>query len=156
MNVRRTAGFTLIEMMIVVAVIGILAAVAYPNYQEYLAKTRRAEARATLLILSQFMERHRTTNGSYGEMGEDEDDVAVLVRPTLPITVVPQGDGAAYYEISFNEDDIDDLATAYLLQAERRGVMSGDKCGTLTLRSNGAKGITSADTGVTPSTCWSN
>lgn len=45
-------GFTLIELMIVVAIIAVLASVAYPSYKEYVARSRRAEARAVLLLRS--------------------------------------------------------------------------------------------------------
>ena len=60
---KHSAGFTLIELMIVVAIIAIIAAVAFPSYQEHVRKTRRADAQTALLELSQFMERHYTANG---------------------------------------------------------------------------------------------
>ena len=58
-------GFTLIEMMIVVAVIGILSAIAYPNYTEYVRRGHRAEARAGLLQAAQWLERAATATGTY-------------------------------------------------------------------------------------------
>jgi prepilin-type N-terminal cleavage/methylation domain-containing protein len=58
-------GFTLIELMITVAIVGILAAVAYPSYREYVAKSRRAEAQALLMQSSQWMERFYAENFSY-------------------------------------------------------------------------------------------
>ena len=55
-------GFTLIELMIVVAIIAVLASVAYPSYKEYVARSRRAEARAVLVAAQQWMERFYTEN----------------------------------------------------------------------------------------------
>jgi type IV pilus assembly protein PilE len=62
---RRERGFTLIEVMIVVAVIGILAAIAYPSYQTQVAKGKRAEGRAALTQLLQDQERFLTQNNTY-------------------------------------------------------------------------------------------
>ncbi|MCC4620365.1 type IV pilin protein, partial [Xanthomonas cassavae CFBP 4642] len=58
-------GFTLIELMIVVAVVGILAAVAYPSYAEHIRKSRRAQAKADLVEYAQMAERSHTTNNTY-------------------------------------------------------------------------------------------
>ena len=58
-------GFTLIELMITVAIIGILAAIAYPSYVEHIYRSRRAEAEATLMELAQWMERNYMVNLSY-------------------------------------------------------------------------------------------
>lgn len=58
-------GFTLIELMIVVAIVGILASIAYPSYQQHVQRTNRADATANMLALAQNMERFFTETGSY-------------------------------------------------------------------------------------------
>jgi type IV pilus assembly protein PilE len=58
-------GFTLIELMIVVAVIGILSAIAYPSYQQYIARSYQAEAKAELLQLAQRLEQFYSNSGNY-------------------------------------------------------------------------------------------
>ncbi|MDP3168247.1 MAG: type IV pilin protein, partial [Hydrogenophaga sp.] len=64
-SARRDSGFTLIELMIVVAIIGILSAVAYPSYTEYIRRGARSEATAALLETQQFMERYYGANNRY-------------------------------------------------------------------------------------------
>ncbi len=65
MRVQPSQGFTLIELMIVVAVIGILAAIAYPSYQDSIRKSRRADAKSALLDAAQRQERFYTENSQY-------------------------------------------------------------------------------------------
>ncbi len=66
---RLQRGFTLVELMIVAAVIAILAAVAYPAYTEQLRKSQRAEGKAAIMRAAQLLERSFTQNGSYPSGG---------------------------------------------------------------------------------------
>ena len=70
-NKRRLAGFTLIEVMVVVAVIGILAAVALPSYQDYIRRGKRADAQALLQSAAFAQERYRLNNASYASSPGD-------------------------------------------------------------------------------------
>jgi type IV pilus assembly protein PilE len=65
MHSRRLGGFTLIELMIVVAIIGILSAIAYPSYQNYIRKSRRADAHALLQAAQLAQEKYRINHTSY-------------------------------------------------------------------------------------------
>lgn len=132
---KVSRGFTLIELMMAVAVIGILAAIAYPSYNNYVLKSRRATAQADLTELSQWMERQFTANLSYlGANG---------AAPALPFTQSPRS-GTAAYSLQF-----DGTVTKenFKLKAEPQGGQQKDSCGTLTLSRSGAK---------TPTTsgCW--
>ncbi|WP_150050695.1 MULTISPECIES: type IV pilin protein [Methylomonas] len=132
-------GFTLLELMIAVAVIGILAAIAYPSYMEHVGKTRRTTAGSCLLELGQYMERYYTTNMSYA-------------NATLPSTQC-RTDLAGFY--TFALADGEPTASTFLIEsAPTTGPQANDKCGTLTLSETGERGISSAHTGVTAGDCW--
>lgn len=139
----KSRGFTLIETMFVVVIIGILAAIAYPSYGEYLAKARRTDAQAALLELAQFMERYYTVNGRYVDGDGDP--------PALPFVEAPKDGGTKAYALGFVAAV---SATAYTLEAVPKGPMSGDRCGSLRLSSIGVKSIAGAHAGVTPDQCW--
>lgn len=68
MIVSNNKGFTLIELMIVIAIIAIIAAVAMPAYSDYITKAKRTEAKAELLIIQLAQERWRANNSSYGAL----------------------------------------------------------------------------------------
>jgi type IV pilus assembly protein PilE len=137
---NRQPGFTLIELMVVVAIVGILASIALPSYQESVRKTRRGDAKAVLMENAQFLERSFTQNSSYLVGG---------VNPTLPSTESPKDGSAKYYDISLSGTN---TASAFALQAVPKGAMAGDACGTLTLDQAGVKGVSDGSKSVDQ--CW--
>jgi type IV pilus assembly protein PilE len=134
MAARHLRGFTLVELMITVAIVGILAAIAYPSYTSHVQKTRRAMAGACLMELSQWMERRYTT-------------VLTHVGAALPSTSC-QTDLTGIYTFSISTSPAV-TASTYQLQAAPTGPQAADtSCGTLTLNQAGTKGA-AATTG-----CW--
>lgn len=153
----NTKGFTLIELMITVAIVGILAGIAYPSYVDSVMKSRRADAKGALLGLANAMERRFTETNSYcnagGTGGADTCGTGGINdtgTPSIFSTTSPVDGGTAAYNLTINAA----TASAYTLHAARTGAQATDKCGTLTLTHTGAKDITSQDTGVTAAECW--
>lgn len=123
------SGFTLIEVMIVVVIIGIIAAIAYPSYLEQVMQTRRANAQADMLELASYMERFYSENYTYAGAGANQ-----------PFNQSPQT-GQPYYQLNLQNL----TATGFGVQAIPQGSQANDSCGTMTLN----------ETGVgTPANCW--
>ena len=137
--IKTARGFTLIELMIVVAVIGIISAIAYPSYTEYVRRGHRADARSGLLQAQQWLERAATATGTY---------------PTsLPTSLTWGGDANKRYTIAFQAGN---TGTSYTLIATPKGSQTGDKCGNLTLSSTGERGAANKKAGETGynADCW--
>ncbi|MDD3518145.1 MAG: type IV pilin protein [Chromatiales bacterium] len=143
-NRHPTRGFTLIELMVVVVIIAILAAIGYPSYQEHIRKTRRADAQGALMELAQFMERHFTLNNSYLASGGS--------APTLPFTESPKDGSTKYYNLGFAAAPNAPTASTFTLQAVPKGPQADDKCGTLTLTQTGVRSAVKGGSAVAD--CW--
>lgn len=138
-KLQRARGFTLIELMVVVAIIAILAAIAYPSYTNHVVKTRRAAATACVMEAAHFMERYYTTNLTYE-------------GAALPSTGC-MAELGNFYTIRLADDP---ALTASTFQVE--GVPLGAQaardtlCGTLTLNHAGTKGENG--TATSAEQCW--
>ena len=130
MKLSKKSGFTLIELMIVVAIVGILLAVALPSYRQYVERGDRASARAALLEAQQYMERFYAANNSYST---DNGGNAVA----LPSRFASVPTESPRYSLSVAAAA--STPNQYTLTATPLQTVS--KCGNLTLEHTGAKGI---------------
>ena len=139
---RRPMGFTLIELMITVAILGVLLAVALPSYQQQVVRTRRAAANGCVMEMAQFMERVYASNLRY-----DMNNGAATVLPSVPCRT----EMAASYSLDFaaaqpQSRTFTILATPVGGQAER-----DTACGTLSIDHTNAKSVGGRGT---VAQCW--
>ena len=130
----KSSGFTLIELMIVVAIIGILAAVALPSYRESVRRGDRASARAAMLEAQQFMERFYATNDKYTS----------AVLPNRLLAVPAQ---SVKYNLT-----VTSTVNTYTVTAAP--VSTDAKCGDLKLNNLGQRWALGTTATATVSTCW--
>ncbi len=134
----RHSGFTLIELMLVLVIIGILSALAVSAWQGQIVRARRLDAEASLVELAAWLERNAAASGRY-----DLDPAGVST--TLPFTVSPRT-GTVYYDLALTVS-----AAAFMLTAAPRDGRDPD-CAVLGLDASGAKTATGSS-GVVA--CWS-
>lgn len=150
---RANLGFTLIEMMIVVAIIAILAAIAYPSYQQYLLRSNRTEGQALLNDAAAREERYFAQNNVYvsapGDLGKL--NIANTTTSGSGETATTSARSATgKYQLSVSKVDNDG---GYTLTATPQGSQAADtKCGNLTLNAIGAKGVSAS--GASVNDCW--
>ena len=150
----KPRGFSFIELMVVLALVGLLAAIAIPSYQESVRKSRRAEVCAQLLEVAQYLQRFYSHNDSFattkaGAAATIPSELAKVPRNAAP--------GSQSYDISFATPAagaINPGLASFKIQAVRRagGPMDGDKCGDFTLENTGARDVLKATD--TAANCW--
>ena len=143
MHPRPARGFTLIELMITVAVVGILAAIAFPSYKEQIARGRRTEAQTILLAGQQWMERFYSENFRY-----DQNSASTLVTDTSQFpsrfsTSPAPGQGTAVYAVA-----VVATQTSYTITATRKTgtAMASDVCGDFTVDNLGRRSVANYST----------
>lgn len=130
-DMKRMRGFTLIELMIAVAIVAILATIVYPSYQDSIRKSRRADAITSLLAVQQAQEKWRANNTTYGTATQ------IGTSGTSP---------GGYYTVVISGQS----ATAYTATATATGAQAGDSaCATIVLNQDGPDKSDSAK-----KTCW--
>lgn len=138
----RQKGFSLLELMIVVAIIGILAAIAIPSYQSYVQKARRADAQAALTEMAQAMEAAYARNFSY------ENQAAGPADTGTPTAAILRSSSVDFYTLTISAA----AKNSYTLDAAPSGAQTQDMCGTLSIDNTGKK--TANKGGALVSDCW--
>ncbi len=125
----QSAGFSLIELLIVIAILGIIVGIAVPQYNQYRRRANRAEARTTLVEAAQIAERFFVRNNTY---------VGAAAGGNIPAQS-PHG----LYAIAYNAPN----ATTFTITATPQGGQAGDECGAFTINQAGVRGAAQAG-------CW--
>lgn len=140
---NKNRGFTLIELMIVVAVVAILSSIAYPSYTEYIRRGHRAEARAGLLQAQQWLERAATATGTYPLTAAFPANLKIVPGNRYDISLASPTGGV-----------VADEGRTYTLTATPKGAQTGDRCGAYTVTHTGLRGANGVTTGDIVRDCW--
>ena len=133
-HTRYAPGFSLIELLMVLACVALLANLAWPSYQDAIMRSQRAQARTALLQAAHWLERAASPNGSYP------------LATDVPASVLQvQGQRYTMRVVS--------TANSFTLSATPLGPQTADACGTLTLNHLGVRGVQGSN--QTAAQCWS-
>ncbi|MDR2165271.1 MAG: prepilin-type N-terminal cleavage/methylation domain-containing protein [Zoogloeaceae bacterium] len=145
---QKQEGFTLLELMVVVVIVAILAAVAWPSYQNHVRKARRVECEGVLMRSAATLERRKSATLSYATNpaggGQFPGGVS---RIYCPAETGASAAGKRTYAVTFLGAP---SSTTFTLQATPIGAQAADKCGTLTLNHLGDRGAS----GASAPECW--
>lgn len=143
MSMRKTMGFTLIELMVVVAIIAILATLAFSNYSRYGFRTRRTEGQQFLVNIAAAEERYFTVYNQY------TSNLTGSAPTGLGFKSSTSNSGKGYYTVAVT--GLGASNTTYTLTATPQGTQGSDKCGSLTLDNIGSKTFTGD---ASNGSCW--
>ena len=140
MVLKKMRGFTLMEAMIVVVIIGIIAAIGYPSYRDQVIKSRRAEGMGALLELADRMERHYSDAGTY-KQADDSDTTVADVFPSFT---------SSHYTLAIDAQD--NIGFTVSASPKAGSWQTKDKCGIFSLTSQGVKSVSGGS--LSEHDCW--
>ena len=147
-KIQHHGGFSLIELMVVVAIVGILATIAYPSYQDYVRRAARAEARAAMLHMAQLQERNFSDRGAYVEIPIGDLSSSTTLSAWQNANWSGSNYGSRKYDVKVTVAGTP--ANTFTITAIPANGFSEPACGELSVTSNGTRSSSVGDY----ATCW--
>lgn len=144
----KNRGFTLIELMITVAIVGIISALAYPSYSRYITKSKRTECRAAIMQIMQQQERYFTQQNTYLAFSKPTSDSTAAAISMRSIS----GDSFAKSACLLSAAACSGSTIAVCVKVTGEPVVADAEVANITMQSDGTKGCTGTD----QSKCWIN